>query len=480
MKILFVSSEVYPLIKTGGLADVAGTLPIALKQAGVDVKILLPAYNGVVEKLDQVDVYQELGDPFGYGPVTILQGTLPDSDVTVWLLDCPSLYHRDGGPYVGANGQDYGDNHLRFGLLSWAGALITQYGYLKGWQPDVTHAHDWQTGLLPAYLKSWGQKHPPVVFTIHNLQFTGVFDRGAYGQLALSHDLYHPDGLEYYHHFSMLKAGILYSDTITTVSPTYAKEIQTPAFGYGLDGLLRASQGKLSGILNGVDYKIWDPQHDELISNHYSSDQLEGKLLNKRALQQHNGLDQDDSALVFGVVSRLSEQKGLDLVLGAMPELLANANVQFVLLGSGDKRLEEGFLALAQRFPQRVGVTIGYDEPYSHLLQAGVDSLLVPSRFEPCGLTQLYALRYGTIPLVRHTGGLADSVWEHREGWDQTGFVFSDASVEELKSTMWRAVDAFKDMGHWQWLMRNAMAQDFAWSQAAKDYLGLYHALNHD
>lgn len=484
MKVLFVASEAYPLIKTGGLADVAGTLPLALKKNNIDVRLLLPNYtipnaenNAFISShLNNLKTVCSLGNPFGFGEITLLSGTTND-DLDVWLIDCPELYSNGSdigaGPYLDSNGSDHDNNHQRFAVLSWAGATLGLHAKLLGWQADLVHAHDWQAGLIPAYFKTWQQQCPPVVFTIHNLQFTGVFEGHKYSQLGLASELYQLDGLEYYDNFSTLKAAIQYSDAITTVSPTYAGEIQTAEFGCGLEGLLQQQAGKLSGILNGVDYNIWDPSNDKAIAKTYGPRNLGAKNENRKQLLKHNGLPEQDSAPVFGVVSRLSGQKGLDLVISALPEILARG-AQLVVLGSGDKSLEQAYLQLAENYPEQIAVTIGYDENYSHLLQAGCDCLLIPSRFEPCGLTQLYALKYGTLPLVRYTGGLADSVSEGYDGKLQTGFVFGRASVDELAAAMLRAIDAYKDKKHWQQLQKNAMKQDFSWDKAADEYTSLY------
>lgn len=476
MKILFVASEAFPFIKTGGLADVVGALPLALAKRQHDVKLLIPYYKGMA--LDGIDCQPVccLGDPLGFGTMEVMKGRVTssggDASIELWLLKCPALYERDGGPYLTPEGIDHVDNHKRFAALSWAGATLTLNGGLLGWQADIVHAHDWQVGLLPAYLSSWKVKHPPVLFTIHNLQYTGVFPRHSYTDLGLSEELYHLHGLEYFGNYSMLKAGIQYSDLVSTVSPTYAKEIQTDEYGCGLQGLLSDQQHKLHGVLNGVDTQIWNPATDTALAATYDKTSLDKKALNKRTLQRHCGLP-ESNAMLFGVVSRLTQQKGLDLVLEALPPLLSNG-VQLVVLGSGDKSLEQKFTALAQQYPDQVSVRIGYDEPYSHLLQAGVDCLLIPSRFEPCGLTQLYALQYGTLPLVRATGGLADSVWECEPDKPQTGFVFQEANVEALGATMRRAVAMHQQPETWRQIQQQAMAQDFDWCTAAAVYESLY------
>jgi len=477
MKILIVASEMFPLVKTGGLADVVGSLPVSLAKRGCDVKVLIPDYPGIAEQLQDLQQGPSLGDPYGHGEIKLLSGKLEQSGLSIWLVDAPLLFDRPGTPYLGLDGYDYPDNHKRFGALSWTGAVIAQHGGLIGWQPDLVHCNDWQTGLLPAYLRIWTKKCPALVFTIHNLLFTGSFDYYQYKDLGLPDSEYHTDGMEFHGRFSMLKAGIRYSDAVTTVSPTYAKEIQTPEYGCGLDGLLRARSSQLSGILNGVDYGIWSPDKDPHIHSAYFDQDQEPKQLNKEDLQIKLGLDVDPDKPVFGVVSRMSEQKGLDLVHEVIPYFV-DKGAQFAILGSGDPMLEEGFRMLASDNPEMVATTIGYNEPLSHQIQAGCDFFLVPSRFEPCGLTQLYALRYGTLPVVRHTGGLADSVWEG--AYDdalQTGFVFGNPTGYELSAAIDRAMQAFENPELMNKLRRQAMQQNFGWERAADNYLALYRSV---
>ncbi|GAA3978792.1 glycogen synthase GlgA [Allohahella marinimesophila] len=490
MNILFVSAEAYPYIKTGGLGDVVGSLPEALSQPPFNhsVKILLPAYRQIKIQFDDLDLVAELGNPFGFGAMRLLQGKRGNKGACCLLLECDVLFDRDGGPYIDTAGRDHPDNAERFAALCWTGAVITQYGGLIGWQPDLVHAHDWQAGLLPAYLKAWGMRYPPVVFTIHNLQFTGAFEHAQYSRTCLPESLYHMEGLEYFGRYSMLKAGIVYSDWLTTVSPTYAREIQTPAYGCGLEGLLSNSRHKLDGILNGVDYSVWNPESDTYLAQNYDvSTASEGKTANKRALQKLLGLDPVADQPLFGVVSRLSEQKGLDLLVSCVEHLMAS-DAQLCLLGSGDPLLEKTFTLLAQQYPGRIATTIGYEEALSHQLQAGCDFLFVPSRFEPCGLTQLYALRYGTIPLVRRTGGLADTVSDADDTTSadqtspsdfqaQTGIVFGDASPAALSAAIKRAITLYDDPQRMIEVRRAAMRQDFSWKTAAEDYVRLYSML---
>lgn len=474
MKILFASSEIHPLIKTGGLADVAGALPIALHNQGVDIKVIMPAYRDMLEKVTSIHKSVNLGNPFGCGDLILIEASLPHTHMPIYLLQCQGLYEREAGPYLDSNGADYEDNHLRFAAFSWVCAFITQHGQILGWQPDVLHLNDWQTGLAAAYLEAWKLNHPPTVMTVHNLRYNGSFALDRYPQVRLPNDLLSLHGVEFYGRFSALKAGLVYADAITTVSPTYAREILTPHYGDGLDGTLKPLSYKLRGILNGVDYNEWSPEKDPHIDTNYDIDQLDKKRLNKLSLQRENHLPEQADTIVYGVVSRLTEQKGLDLIPAAIEPALQQG-AMLVVLGSGDKDLEQQYLDLQTRYPAQVSIRIGYDEAYSHRLQAGVDTLLIPSRFEPCGLTQLYALKYGTLPLVRHTGGLADTVFE--EGEHANGFVFYHATTEDLSEAISRSIQAFNNESQWRSLQRNAMMQDHSWDKACEQWIHLYQSL---
>ncbi|MDB4838174.1 glycogen synthase GlgA [Marinomonas sp.] len=475
MKILFVASEIYPLIKTGGLADVSGALPVALRKKGHDVKLIMPAYQSILKKVAPIQKTINLGNPFNRGDLLLLETHIPENDTPIWLLQCQSLFERDSGPYLDNNGIDYEDNHIRFAALSWAAATLSLHGNLMGWQADVLHLNDWQSGFAAAYLKSWKVNHIPVVTTVHNLRYNGSFDMEKFPEVHLSPELLDIHGMEFYGRFSALKAGLVYSDAITTVSPTYAEEILTPEYGDGLDGTLRSMQSKLHGILNGVDYDQWSPEKDIYIQENYSLGTLDKKQTNKLALLKENGLSEVLNQPIFGVVSRLTEQKGLDLLLEAMPALLEKG-ARLVLLGSGDRGLELAYRKLQENHPNQVAVRIGYSEEYSHRLQAGVDALLIPSRFEPCGLTQLYALKYGTLPVVRNTGGLADTVFE--EGNLPNGFVFDDADVISLEAAMTRCYNSFHNMdGSFQEKQRNAMSYDFSWDSVTDQWIDLYESL---
>ncbi len=463
---LFVSPELAPWVKVGGLGEVARDLPRALNQCGADVRLLVPAYPALKAAFGDARVVGDLPAAGALPASRILAIDAPDP---LYVVDCDPLYARPGGPYQSADGLDWPDNHLRFGLLSRAAALLATEG-VAGWQPQILHANDWQTALAGAYLAH--TQRPPVGFvqTIHNLAYQGVFPRGVLSDLALPAAAYSIDGLEFHGQLSFLKAGIRYADAITTVSPTYAREIQTAAFGGGLDGLLRARSADLTGILNGIDYSIWDPARDPHLASPYSVDHLDGKKANKAALQRAVGLPELADMPLLGVVGRLVEQKGIDLVIDAA-ESIVRSPAQLVVLGDGPRHFVSALGALAQRHPAEIVARSGFDESLAHQVEAGADIFLMPSRFEPCGLNQLYSMRYGTPPIVRRTGGLADSVTDQ-----ETGFVFDAPTADALLATVRRAIDAFRNPDVWRALQRNGMARDFRWDASARRYLEVYGA----
>lgn len=479
MKVLFTSPEIYPLAKTGGLADVAGSLPAALLREGADLRLLMPAYRGVTETLG-VRPVASLGDPFGTGPIAILEGTLANG-VKTWLVDNPALYDRDGGPYQDQDGTDWPDNHLRFGAFNWAAARLSSADSPLAWHPDILHGNDWQCGLAGAYLAAWGEQRPGLLFSIHNMVYPGMFPPETVPELGLPWSLYVVDGVEYWSHLSFLKAGIVYADKIATVSPTYAREIQDAPNGCGFEGLLAARARDLSGILNGADYKVWDPGRDPALAQPFDDAGLEaGKAANKAALLQEMGLPPSKGP-VLAVVSRLSEQKGMDLILSAMPTILAEPETRFVLLGTGEHGLESAFLALADARPGQVAVHVGFSEGLSHRILAGADILLMPSRFEPCGLTQIYAMRYGTLPVVHRTGGLADTVidttYDSLLTGTATGFVFDQPTASALQWCAERAIGLFANPAQWRKVQDNARRQTFDWEASARDYMALYRRI---
>lgn len=466
MKILHVASECYPLIKTGGLADVVGALPWAQAKAGHDVRLVLPYYPSVAAQLPDAPVIRTLNTFAGGAALRCADY----HGVTLYLIDAQHLYGREGNPYHDRNYTDYPDNVYRFALLGWMAATLAA-GYDEWWgQADVLHAHDWQAGLACAYIEHW---RTPVkrIFTIHNLAYQGVFSAEHVPYIALPWHMYDVHGFEYHGQLSMLKAGIYYADEVTTVSPSYAREITTEAGGCGLHGLLadRAAHGHLHGILNGIDPQIWSPECDPAIARHYGATSIQYKKTNKRALQQEFGLREDDDTLLAIIITRLTAQKGIDLVLDALPSMLDAGNTQLAVLGSGEPGLAEAFNRAAAEYSGRVGVYIGYDEALSHRMMAGGDLIAVPSRFEPCGLTQLYGMAYGSLPLVRRIGGLGDSVTDGK-----TGFVFDQASVDDLLTAYRRALTCWQQPKQWQQMQRNAMSADFTWYKAAQHYLDLY------
>jgi len=471
--VLSVASEIYPLIKTGGLADVAGALPTALAAEGVTMRTLVPGYPVVMRALSDARVVAPYPELMG-GPARLLAGDA--KGLALFVIDAPHLYERAGNPYVDSDGNDWDDNVLRFAALGRVAADIGG-GMIDEFIPDVVHAHDWQAGLAPAYLHYDEGRRPVTVMTVHNLSFQGRFGAEHFAELGLPEAAFTVNGVEYYGGVGFLKAGLGFADRITTVSPTYAAEIRTTAGGMGLGGLLRTRSRVVSGILNGIDTGVWDPAEDPILARSFDSRRLKERAANRSALQMRLGLTDDVAPPLFGVVSRLTWQKGMDVLLKAMPELLAQG-AQLVLLGSGDASLEEGFLAAAAENPGQVAVVIGYDESLAHAIQASVDALLVPSRFEPCGLTQLCALRYGAIPVVARTGGLADTVVDANEAAlaskAGTGIMFSPVTPEALTHAIERTVRLRANPTRWRALQRRAMKQDVSWAGPAAQYAALY------
>jgi starch synthase len=474
--VLSVASEIYPLIKTGGLADVVGALPGALKAEGVFVRTLIPGYPAALKAMRRASVAREFVDLLG-GPARLLAGRAVGLDL--FVLDAPHLFNRPGGPYAGADGRDWSDNAIRFAALARIGASLGQ-GLLPAYQPAVVHAHDWQAGLTAAYLTYDGGPRPGVVMTVHNLAFQGQFDRRLLARLGLPPRAFSTDGVEYYGDIGFLKAGLRLADRITTVSPTYAAEICESEGGMGLEGLLRGRADRLSGILNGIDTTVWNPGDDRLIAAPYDVSSLNARALNKADVQSRFGLDPDPDAPLFAVISRLSWQKGLDLLLAALP-VLVGEGAQLALIGAGDAGLEAGFAAAANAQAGRIGCQIGYDEAQAHRVQAGADAILVPSRFEPCGLTQLCALRYGAVPVVARVGGLSDTVIDAGPmaiaAGAGTGVQFAPVNTPMLENAIRRAARLYRQPGTWRQLQANGMATDVSWRQPARRYAELYAGL---
>jgi len=480
MNVLQVSAEIFPLLKTGGLADIAGALPAALKAAGCDVRVLLPGFAPIMADLQSSCVLAELTAPWGER-VVLRQGVLGTLGLAAYVIDAPALYCRPGTPYEDAQRRPFHDNHRRFALLGWVAARLA-CGLDAQWQPEVAHSHDWHAALTPAYL-TFGPvqgKRVASVYTVHNLAYQGVFAPNNFFELGLPNAAFSVNGLEFHGQLSFMKAGLYYADHITTVSPTYAREIQTPEQGCGLDGLLRSRAHDLSGILNAVDETVWNPATDAAIAHAFDANKPAGKARCKAALQLELGLDARSDVPLFGVVSRLTEQKGLHLVLAVLDELITRGG-QLVVLGTGDAPLEAAFKARAVAHPQAVSVRIGYDEAFAHCIFAATDVTLVPSRFEPCGLTQMYGLKYGSLPLVHRVGGLADTVvdcaLEHLADGTANGFVFDDFTPAALSRAIRRAFALYERNSEWFNVRQRAMQQPLGWDNAAAQYVALYQHL---
>lgn len=475
MKVLHVVAEAYPLIKTGGLGDVAYALPRAERKLGLSVRVLLPGYPSVLDGLTHLKRVADIGSVFGAANVRLLRGKLPRIGTDVYVIDSPSLYGRTGNPYLGPDGREWNDTHRRYALLGWTGARLADGDLDRTWKPDIVHAHDWHAGLTAAYLAENPAHTAKSVFTIHNLAFRGLFPFGESDDLGFSRRMGFPHQFEFFGNFSFLKAGLVFSNRITTVSPTYAKEVLTDAMGFGMQGVLKSRSKDFSGILNGLDYDIWNPKTDAQLVARYGQDDLTGKVLCKKDLQKTFRLDENAKGPLLGVVSRLADQKGLDLVLAALGQILA-LDGQLIVLGSGEPTLEASFRHAAEAHKGRVACYIGYNEALSHRLVAGADALLVPSRFEPCGLTQMMALRYGTLPVARRTGGLADTITPVI-GDTGDGFLFNDARPEALCAALRDVSALYANKDAWTRAVKRAMSKDLSWEKSANTYALLYRNL---
>jgi starch synthase len=475
VRVLSVASEIYPLIKTGGLADVAGALPLALRDEDIDMRTLVPGYPAVLGALERAE--QVLEWPLAGGQARVLAGVA--GGLELFVLDAPHLFFRPGNPYLSPEGSDWPDNELRFAGLARMASHIG-IGAVPSFVPAVIHCHDWQTGLTPAYLHYSGQSWPRTVLTIHNLSYQGLFPPEILGEIDLPPESFVLDGVEYYGKVGFLKAGLQFADRVTTVSPTYAKEIQTENDGMGLDGLLRKRSGELQGIVNGIDTVVWNPETDPAIPHQFNSKTLDHRAANRAALQHRFALEPNERSLLLGVISRLSWQKGLDVLADCIPTLL-DEGMQLALLGTGDAELQDLFRTAAEAHPGQVSVLIGYDEELAHLIQAGSDAILVPSRFEPCGLTQLCALRYGAIPIVSRVGGLEDTVIDVGEDLrgPGTGFKFHPVAEKALANALIRANAYFQDRPNWRMMQINGMSTDVSWRSSARQYAGLFRELCH-
>lgn len=488
MNILMAASEAYPIVKTGGLGDVIYSLPRALKKQGLDVRVILPAYRIVLEQMTEMRVvgWMDAQGTEGIHNVRILETSDNHLGVPLLLVDVASLFDRPGNPYVHPEGYNWHDNAERFTVFSRAVAQFAMNEELHmGWKPDVVHCHDWQTGLVPAMLTQ-GENPPKSVFTIHNLSYSGTFSHDDFARLHLPVEWWSSHAMEFYGNFSMLKAGVVFAGEVTTVSPTYSREIRTPGFGYGFDGVMRSVGHKLNGILNGIDQDVWNPEVDSYIPVNYSLNRsyLKGKLANKQALLADLGAKTDETALrapLLGLIGRLVEQKGIDLLLGILPQVLDRSDASIVILGSGEQLFEQALSDLVARYPDRLFLTLGYSEELAHRIEAGADMFLMPSRFEPCGLNQLYSLRYGTPPIVHHVGGLADTVVDATKdniaNKTATGFVFYEPTSTALLGAIERALALFQQEKTWRQLIRTGMQQDFGWERSAVNYISHYSKL---
>jgi len=485
MRVLQVSAEIFPLLKTGGLADIAGALPQALAGVGCQVRALLPGFPAILQALQASSLVGEFRAPWG-DTVRVRLGQLAgvpggDGPLSAYVLEAPALYARPGNPYEDSQRRPYADNHRRFAALGWAAAHLA-HGFDGDWAPQILHCHDWHAGLAPACLKHWPGPAAGVrtLYTVHNLAYQGLFGSEVFGELGLPAAAFQLDGLEFHGQVSFMKAGLHYADHLSTVSPSYASEIQTPEQGCGLDGLLRSRREQLTGILNAVDEAVWSPGADALIEHVYTPARMAGKALCKAALQRCSGLGEQADAPLFALVGRITEQKGLSLVLAGVDEIVAQGG-QLLVLGSGEAGMEQALQQQAVRHPGRVAVHLGYDEALAHRMFAGSDVTLVPSLFEPCGLTQMYGLKYGSLPLVRAVGGLADTVIDANlatlADYSATGFVFGPFTDAAYQHALRRAFALYGMRAAWARVRKTGMRQPLGWASAAARYLVLYQRL---
>lgn len=479
MRVLFATAEAYPLAKTGGLADVSRALPLALLRIGIDVRLLMPGYPGAYLRLEEPRIVARIAPAMGVGDATLVEGRFPGTDLPVYLIDSPSLFRRPGGLYQDEAGHEWPDNALRFAFLAHVGREIALGRTALRWAPDLVHANDWHAGLLPFYLSLHDGPRPATVFTTHNMAFQGNFPSHWLDQLGIPGACFQAQGVEFYNQISFLKAGLSYADRVTTVSPNYAKEILTTEFGCGMEGVLRRKGEDFNGILNGIDDGLWNPACDPELPRPFHASDIAGKRVCKAALQEQMGLPAKPDTPLIGFVSRITHQKMADVLLETLP-WLCGEDVQFVSVGEGDPILAEGFAAIGEAHKSKAAIRIGYAEADAHRLQAGCDILLAPARFEPCGLTQLYALKYGTLPIVRRTGGLADTVVDASATTiadrTATGFVFDQPTKDDFKAAIARALTLYREKLIWRRLQLQAMAQDYSWDASAVQYAALYSA----
>lgn len=483
MKTLFVTSELFPYNKTGGLGDVCAWLPRALKKAGIDIRYIMPAFPSILQQFTELTPVYKFENKFKAKEINIYKGTIKGNPIKFYLVEAPEFFLRAGSPYSDTCGNPWGDNYLRYACFSWVAAQFAD-GKIDDWTPDVIHANDWMTGLVPVYLEILKRKNPDIktssVITIHNLAFQGVYPFSIYEDLDIPNYMFNEDGLEFYRQVSFLKGGISFADKITTVSPTYASEIQTNEFGCGLQGTLVKRRDALTGILNGVDYSIWNPETDKNIKENYNQTTVaQGKKINKEYLQSKLGILKNSKVPLFGILSRLTEQKGIDILIDSIPAILMN-NVQLVIMGTDQGNYLPRLKNIARQYPEQFAV-VDFDEDFSHQVIAGCDVLINPARFEPCGLTQMFAMRYGTIPFTRKTGGLADSIIDANfqntiVSNTATGFLFDNYSVHDFIYGINRILNTFKNEKKiWDRIIKQAMNQNFSWDKSAAEYIDLYN-----
>jgi len=476
LKVLQATAEIQPLIKTGGLADVTQALTEALHGLDMDARLLMPAYRGIAQKVGAKPVSRWFRPLIAADRVRLLKGHMPDSKVPIYLIDCPHLYDRPGNPYSDHYGRDFWDNCSRFGVLSKVAALFGGPQSPDGWRADVVHGHDWHAGLANAYLKFDPEATAAGVFTVHNLIFQGNFNRKVRKGLGIDSLAFHMNGLEFFGHISFMKAGLYYADQITTVSPTYAREIQTPEYGCAMEGLLHLRAAQLSGILNGIDTVYWDPARDPLIPNHYDAVDMDGRAANKRALLERFGFDPNQGEPLLAMLGRMTPQKGWRALRDAAPAIIDEGG-RILAVGSGYAEYEIQLKELERRFPGRLAYYRGFSEEIAHQMMAGADALIVPSTFEPCGLVQMYAQRYGALPIAHRTGGLADTIVDIDAPGSKaaTGFLYSQPGPAGLLTGTRRAFAVYReDPARWRELQTAAMAHDFSWSRSASRYLEIY------
>lgn len=475
-KVLYIASEAYPLIKTGGLADVAGSLPVALKSLRCDVRLLIPAYPQALSKLKNSSSISKIFLPGLPGEINLIESQLPGSQLKVWLVDYPAAFARPGNPYSDKHGNPWPDNAERFSLLCRVAYYIAVDQANLNWQPDIVHCNDWQTGLIAPLLDDHPSR-PASIFTIHNLAYQGLFSRETFLALGLKNSLWTHTALEFHSQLSFIKGGLNFADRISTVSPRYAAEIQTTEFGCGLEGLLQYRSHALTGIINGIDNTLWNPATDQYIEKNYSSDDLSSKAINRQALQKIFNLAISNEPLLIGFIGRLVEQKGINIILDSI-DTLVKLPIQLVILGTGKSTYENALIKFAKKYSSHISVVIDYDEALAHKIEAGADAFLMPSKFEPCGLNQLYSLKYGTLPIVHQVGGLADTVTDINKKnlatKTATGIIMKEVNCAQLLLAVERTLALYHKPRSWKNVMRTAMAQKYDWQSSGKQYVKLY------